>query len=444
MMTNPTQATTQSPTPASVFTASLLTTNAHKNQVFFINTFTKFLRIGIFANKGTDDDNSIEYCASFYLKLEQIKKDFQLYENHIDIINSTKSNTRRKKKTNKKKNIPTKQDIEHHHEFIRKLYKRFNLLFKCTTLPNTTTPIPVDIQDKSNQINIAKLPSVFNPNHITNASDLIMYATVNNMHLFKGATTATSVPLSFIIDHEYKDLMFGYIEFLFTYTQFLITNDEAFEDNCMSQLGCISNLERSANIENLMLNDSYLKLKLNYDRNQVKFLSACDETKRILKQNGIVNPKIIGMVDTVIDDLKNVQDLDANITSTVVDVATNIINENMHDVGKDTFDAESIRTSINIVTDIADKETDVPQEIKGIISTIHDNMDDVMKGNSDDPAKQAQMESKIKSVVETFGGSDLIGKLQRACNNIGNEDEEDDDASDDEAVGMKTADNETA
>lgn len=361
------------------------------NIKFFLDQLSYYLKIGLYVNKGIDDNELLERCIKIYNKIKKLEYD--------DEINET-------------------NDV-----FIRKILKRLNLILK------TDNNKSINILDKNYQLKIFELQP-----HSSIIDDdfqkMIDYAKNNNINIL------TNIPLLFILrESKYQQLLWQYTRYLFYISQVILSKqnntqikEKVFNDSIEKIeeiLLKIKNLEETININKILEADSYLNSKLTKSKMSEKNINeARNGVKNLLSEKGLSNDKTM---DKIIESITNkipTMDLSkGNIIKNMFEIAQNVSEEVKGDM-----DNVNIGDTLNKVMNIFhesinnDKTNDIPLELKNVIGNLNN-----MQQNSPDENIKNQLEKLIddngldKNIINNGikDGSKLdINKIQSYVNNL--------------------------
>ncbi|AGF85406.1 hypothetical protein QJ854_gp376 [Moumouvirus goulette] len=339
----------------------------------FIQHLTYYIKVGIYINKGTSRDSTLEKCINLHNKLKSI-------ENSKEI--STEDET-----------------------FVRKCLKRLNLLLKVDDDDN-----PVDIRKKENQL---KMIYFSGHKSLSNnkLNDMITHANKYDLNIL------SDIPLTFILrESKYRDLLWQYTRSLFYISQMLITktdpNAEPTKINIIKRkifdesakylediLVQISDIEEAIEMNKIMAADKFLSSKLKEGTmTNEKVSEATQEVKELFSKKGLgENNAMVKMIDSISSKL-NFTDLSSgNAIQNIFSIAQNVANELRGDLEGD---PESFKRAIGAVTEIFQEtiddptgEKNIPTELKSMIDTIipaittnnHKSQDNIL---TDDVAKK--------------------------------------------------------
>lgn len=350
------------------------------NSNTFIQQLTYYLKVGIYINKGTENEIVLDKCIKLY---------------------------------NKYKTIETEQDMnEENNAFVRKCLKRLNLVFK---IDNNGKPI--DIRDKENQLKMIHLkchPAIYN----NDLNGMISYATENNISVLLG------IPLTFILkESKYRSLLWQYTRSLFYISQLIISNiepkaeldkntlikqqifDESLE-NLETILTTISQIEDDINLNKLLAVDNFLNVKLiKGGVNKNKVSEASQEVKQMFKKKGLgENNSMTKMIDSITGKLSSIDLSQGNIIQSMFNIAQNVAMEMKGDIEEN---PEKFQGTLGAITEVFKEAMDnpesgseVPPELKNMFNTILAAPE--MK-ETDDNQSQELMVEQINKMIETSG-----------------------------------------
>ena len=333
----------------------------------FLEYLTYFIKLGIYINKGTDNNTMLEKCVKLY---------------------------------NKYKMIETKKDLsKEEEEFIRKTVKRFNLILKVTDDLK-----PVNIKEKSNQLKILNFkgqPALYTDN----LTEMIDYTNQHNIDIL------TDIPLFFMIrESKYQDLMWLYCRALFFMSQMLVcyTSNQSdpryalkkdIYDESLKQiekiLTEITDLDEKIKVNNAMLLDTYLSSKLIKSGIDSKKISdAKNEVKAIFNKKGIkTDGTMHKMIDSISDKITQLDLTQGNIVQSMFDVAQNVASEIRSDIESD---PEQFKQTLGAITEIFQEtmsdtsgNSDIPPELKDIFNTVVSASSELAKQDPDNVDEEA-------------------------------------------------------
>ena len=229
----------------------------------FIQYLTYYIKMGIYVNKGTDDDALLERCIKLYNKYKKLEASDTIIG--VGEINES---------------------------FVRKCIKRLNLILKVDDDLN-----PIDIRDKSNQAKIISLkphPSL----ESGNLKEMIKYAKKNKIDIL------TNISLSCMIKPgKNQKLLWLYTRALFYISQIILSNPNPnaslddpmvqFKNNIWEEslvhfssiLEQIESLEETTTLNKSMALDCFLKNKLiKTGINEENITTAKNEVKEIFQK----------------------------------------------------------------------------------------------------------------------------------------------------------------
>jgi len=306
----------------------------------FICQLTSFLKIGIFSNKGTENENLLSKSIRLYNKYKLIESE---------------------------KNITKEND-----EFIRKTLKTLNLILK---VHNGTT---VDIKNKENQLKIFDFnchPSIENGN----MSDMVKYLSNNPIDILTGLSLSF-----FLTEGTYRELLWQYVRSIFYISQMVISvngmNDNPKKkkifDDCSKyfeeSLINITDLETSLNIDALMAADSFLKNKL-VAASSGNIGNAKQEVIDMFSKKGIPqNTALMGMIDKISGELEKIDFSQGNIMQSLFGIAQSVATDMRGDIERDPSGLQNAFGAITeVFQDTMMKEgEDVPPELKAMMGNL--------------------------------------------------------------------------
>lgn len=322
----------------------------------FINRLIYYLKLGIYINKGSTDEIMLEKCLKLCNRIVDIQS----------TLNSTTNDTQ----------------TNNAHIYIRKLLKRFNLVLKVDSLN-----LPVDILNKTNQLNIFNL--IEHASLIENDVDkMIEYATVHNLHIF------TNIPLTFFLTndtnkmaHQHRNLIWQYTRSLFYISNILLLkfcNNKKIRNNLTNislekltfSLQIIDDIEQETQINNLIQADSFMSTKI--IKTGLNAKSVNDAHKSIMEsfaQNGVeVNNSMVKMIESVTSKLQTTSLQEGNILQNIINLAKNVADEIKDDVSQNPEEfSQNISSIFNVFKNNVNNEeiaNEIGPEFSGIVSLI--------------------------------------------------------------------------
>lgn len=262
----------------------------------FVCQLTAFLKIGIYSNRGTDDENLLNKCIRTY---------------------------------NKYKLIETSQNISSEDEvFVRKAMKRLNLILKIDENGD-----PVDIKTKENQLRIFDLqchPSLENDSF----DEMAKFLNVNKIDILTG------IPLKFLlVEGPYGELLWQYTRSLYYVSQMVLSvqgmetnpkKKKIFDESCSkfeTILFNITDLETKLEIDGLMAVDSFLGNKL-VNTSKADIGQAKDEVIKLFSNKGMgENNAIMNMIQKISGELEKVDLSQGNVMQCMFGIAQTVAND---------------------------------------------------------------------------------------------------------------------
>ncbi|XWV26452.1 hypothetical protein QJ857_gp0617 [Tupanvirus soda lake] len=381
----------------------------------FIQHLTYYIKIGIYINKGTDKDATLERCIKLY---------------------------------NKYKTIEASKDISEQDEtFVRKCLKRLNLILKVNSDGS-----PVDITNKENQLKM-----VFLKAHQSLANDdlkgMLEHAAKYNI------TILTEIPLLFILrESKYQELLWQYTRSLFYISQYLISKVDSdadpkdktimikqkVMDDSFSKLEnilvTISETEEKIKINEVLALDKFLNsVLIKTGINESNVNEARQEVKDIFNKKGLgQDNSMTKMIDLISDNLTKIDLSGGNIIQSMFGIAQNVAQEMRGDLEKN---PEKFQSTIGAITEVfqeamndtAKDGEEVPSELKNMfnqilsVSPMGPNGDSKELSNEDitkslESIIQANGLDRDKFYESIKGDNEEIdvGKLEKMLMNLGN------------------------
>lgn len=373
----------------------------------FINYITYCLKLGIFVNKGTENDVLLERCIKTYNKYKQFEFG----------------------------GVLSKEDDT----VIRKCYKRLNLILKVDN------GLPINISDKNNQ---AKILS-FEEHPAIKSGDLNEMLTYLKKH---PVDILTNIPLTFLLSGKQKQLVWLYTRALFYTTQLIITETDPNADQTNSRIKLkndlyeealktfavvltdIENYKETNELNKAMALDSFLSSKLvksGITKDGVD--DAKNEVLEIFQKRGIKgNPVILKMINSIAGKLSNDEEFDSsNILQSMATLAQSVSNEVRDDLQDNPDDfhntLESITDIFQEMMDDPEASAGMPEEFRNVVGIAKGINNGGNSANPDDEIRQ-ELDKMIKAqglnrddfykmINNEKGGLDF-GKLQSVMSNL--------------------------
>ncbi|AYV85282.1 MAG: hypothetical protein Satyrvirus9_8 [Satyrvirus sp.] len=351
----------------------------------FIQNLTYYIKIGIYINKGTTSDSILERCIKIYNKYKTIESS----------------------------EVMTESD----ETFIRKCYKRLNLILKINK-----DGTPVDIRVKENQSKM-----IFLEPHMSIVKDdlgsMEEYATKNNINIL------TEIPLMFILrESKYKELLWQYTRSLFYISQILICQQSMHTDSVKQNifqnifdgatkqleliLENIAEIEEKIKLNQIMALDKYLNTKLiKTGINEKNINVAKQEIKEMFVKKGIQQDRSVEkMIDSISEKIAGISLDKQNVVSDMYNIASMVANEMKSDIEADPDKFQNTVVAITEIfketmEDTCENNNKVPDDIKGTINTLLSSMQDNNEPN-DETIKS------LENIMESNCINDYINKEQ--------------------------------
>lgn len=346
----------------------------------FIEHLTYHIKMGVYVNKGTDQDILLERSIKMHNKYKTIQ--------------ASGSNI-----------------LKEDEAFVKKCLKRLNLILKIDSDEK-----PVDIAVKENQLRMLYLqghPGLENDD----MNSLIEHADANKINIFTG------IPLTFILrEGKYQALIWQYTRSLFYISQALISSSgqngtdlddlsqlkqQIFDDAAEKLeeiLIKINDLEESIKMNQIMAHDTFLSGILTKSGiSKANVDDARTEVKEIFEKKGLTKNKSMGkMIDSISSKLENMDFTKGNIIQSMFGIAQNVANELKGDIENN---PEGFQESIGAITEIfkdamgnSDGENKIPSELKGLMNSL---MSVIPNGGATDD-KNPPSEEQIQLALENF------------------------------------------
>lgn len=310
----------------------------------FVSQLSSYIKICIYANKGTENDN-------------MLNKNIRLYNKY------------------KLMDVPEMQSADE--TFIKKCMVRLNLILKIDKDKN-----PIDIKVKENQLQLINLDghdSLAN----NKINDMIEHATKHNIDILSG------VPLTFyLIKGPYQTLLWQYTRSLYYMSQIYFTMNNAnnatkkqiFDDaseKIIEILSMIEQLEDENKVKQLLALDVFLNNKLvKSGITESNIHGAKDEVKELFAKKGLGNNTAMSkMIDSISEKLSTIDLSNGNIMQCMFGIAQNVAEELRGDMEND---PEALQNTFGAITEVfqdamsnsAANGDEIPAELSGMMNNI--------------------------------------------------------------------------
>jgi len=353
----------------------------------FIEYLTYYIKMGIYINKGTDNNALLERCIKLYNRYKQLEASDK---------------------------ISNSDEIS-----VRKCLKRLNLVLKVDSELN-----PIDIQIRSNQSKIISL----NPHpsfESDNLKEMIESATKHQIDIF------TNIPLTFMLrPSKHQQLLWLYTKVLFYVSQLILSKPSANADQTdpAVQLKCkvygeslerfssvleqIESFEEAAKVNKLMALDNFLNNKLiKTGINEESIATAKNEVKEIFQRKGLTNnPAMNKMIDTISDKLTNFDASDGNLVQNMISMAQTVAEEMRPELENN---PEAFQNTLGSITEIFQDmmnnsggidgvEGEMPAEFKNIMGIVK-SMTDMNPTDENSMSGMDDIMSELERMVSSNG-----------------------------------------
>lgn len=344
------------------------------NTNIFIDYLVFYLKIVMHTHKGTEHLDILETCVKTCNKFKQI----QAVDKKDDSI----------------------------HSFIRKCYKRINLVLKVND--DSTA---VNLRDNQNQLRLPFL-SAHEAIISDNVESMFEYSLENKIDIIVG------VPLVFTIqESKHRELIWQYTRALFYISNYLTsrvnsillpanrTEDELIAirksniDEATKKLEVIltdiADIEEDCNINTILSTDKFLNAKIIKDNNKNGINKAKFEVKKMFKKRGLTKNSVVNkMVDSITDKLQNIDFEKGNIVECVMGISQEITATMRPEIEKDkSCIGETVSAVVDIFREIVENpendEEDIPADLKDMFKNIISILPDSNKEMTDEDITSA-------------------------------------------------------
>lgn len=354
----------------------------------FVKHLTYYLKMGIFINKGTNNEELFEKCIKLHNKYKQIEISSEISEtNEIS---------------------------------VRKCLKRLNLVLK---LDSKNPTLPVNISKKENQLQMIYLrphPSLIS----SDLPQMITHAEKHNINIF------TDIPLNFILrKSKYQDLLWEYTRALFFISQLIISKCEpdsdpttklsiakqsVFDESAEQLEICIFNISEinnRQNISKLLAMDSFINQKLIKDKlNDLNISEAREEIRNVFKQKNVCQgTQMDKLIDSVAKSLQSVDMSDGNMPFNMVGIAQQVFRDMGDEIQSD---PSMFKNSIGAISEIfqetiaADEKggKEIPHGLVDMFNSIVKfGKTDLNPDGTESDLSEDEINDRIESIMQSTG-----------------------------------------
>jgi hypothetical protein len=353
----------------------------------FVEHLTYFIKVGIYINKGTTKENTLERCIKLYNKFKTIEA--------------------------------TREITDEDEAAIRRCLKRLNLVLKVDSKGK-----PIDLTNKENQLRMALL-SPHTSLENDDMESLIDHATKYNINIL------TEIPLLFILrDSKYKKLLWQYTRSLFYISQIIVSKvspsadptdkiviaKQKISDNCIDKLGTvlvtISEIEKEINLSKVLALDKFLNTKLiKTGINEDDVDEANQEVKEIFKRKGLDSDNsIMKMVDSISSKLKEQDLTQGNIFQNMFKIAEEVTKDVRADMEAGAG-PEKIQNTIGAITEVfqeamentGNSDDQIPSEIKSVFKQLMSATPLTNGGSTDQNIDENEILKSLENIIQTNG-----------------------------------------
>lgn len=312
------------------------------NNDVFLSRVLYLIKLTIFANKGTKDENSLNKCVALY---------------------------------NKIKKIDMKEERDKDDEtIIRRYIKIFNLSLKVDESGN-----PVNIGNKELQSKMLQL-SALQPIQSQNLGEMRRFLKETEITLFYG------IKLSFFLKKcKHEEVTWQYLLLCYHITQILVASlsDDPISQTVMTEstdileqiLIRLGSLERKIGVNKLMSKDVFLNNTLVKPNNTEEIHQSKEEVKRLLSGKGIREDSVLfKLVDKIGDKLEDMDQDGGSIFTKLRSVIGEISLEMRSEMTGDSDDIKSqIAKVIEMFKEVSKDSKEMakmPEDVRAMYSKI--------------------------------------------------------------------------
>lgn len=345
----------------------------------FLQYYTYLTKLCIYAHKGTTNDQYLEQLVNTYNKYKKIEIAYE----------------------------PSNKDIVQTVRCVRRL----NLSLKADDNNN-----PLDSDDKA----VRQSLMTYDCHRSIEDNKVADFLPISDNVRF-----LSNIPMSFLLkEGKCYQSIWQHVRFLFYASQYLLSEcpddmnvmdpiyirNKAIQNKALSMLEYvteqINRIEELDSIGNLMSMDRYLNARLLAEDDTDQ---ACTAIKKIFRAKGVDNPGLTNILDTIVTKLKNVDIMDGNFMTNIIDIAKSTVSE----LGDGVNNIGDMKDVMGVITDIfkssvADGSGDLPDDVKNLM----DNLSNMDAANMDDEQARStisQLENKLGSLGINY--EDVVSQL---------------------------------
>lgn len=349
---------------------------------FFANQLIYYVKLIVFVNKGSSDDQLLKRCIDVHNKL-------------CRMIN---------------------EDSQKTDEYISKCMKRLNLVLKVAEDGQCLC-----LEDKSLQTKMAE----FRPHSSVIQDDIkafMEYADANGIEIMRGVNT------SFILHtHKYQSLVWEYTRSLFFISQFLIIRDcvadekraelmRESSEHLEKVLIDINDMEKAAKIHQEFDRDAFLNEVLsevkNPDNTDQQSNQAGEKLKELLREKGIESSEVVNKFINSISSRMGALNRSRNrknIGKKVVKMAFDVARDMKKDLRQNPEALnEGVNSMIGVFQDFMkkpDTKEKVPNNLKNLFNVVLEKTQSGKDGDLD-----------LGSIIDACGDADVPADIKSMAN----------------------------